>query len=467
MAVVSTLSLLLAAGPVIVTGDITTTRAVLWAEAPGANRLEVWIDGPDGPQAPRDLGPGGPVFKAVLADLHPGSEYRLKVCAGSLCSAGRLRTAPDSRANKSVRIAFSGDLAGQNACRDRESGFPVFAAMKERQPDLFVALGDMVYADAQCKATGRFGNAQIPGPGPAYTYEEFAAHWRYTRADPAYRSLLASTPLFAVWDDHEVINDFSPRVAERSGRPLFEPGRRAMRDYNPIDRGGNRLYGRFRWGRHAELFLLDTRSYRDHKDVRDDGAKTMLGEEQRDWFVAAVTGSDATWKIVATSVPLAVPTGWPAGEGRDSWADAGEPTGYEEELSGLVDAFAGAGVRNLVWIAADVHFATAFRHTPIPDRPEFFMLEAVAGPLAAGLFPHRDLDRSLRPRRLFFHGPEPADTDMDFRASLHWMNFGLLDIEADGRLILRYVNALGEELTAMDFAPVSHPSSRPANTSSP
>ena len=79
-----------------------------------------------------------------------------------------------------------------------------------RTPDVFIALGDMIYGDNPCTAVGRYGNAQIPGPPPARDRAGYWAHWRYNRADAASQRVLASTTYYAVWDDHEVRDDFGP-----------------------------------------------------------------------------------------------------------------------------------------------------------------------------------------------------------------------------------------------------------------
>ena len=72
-----------------------------------------------------------------------------------------------------------------------------------------------------------------------------------------------------------------------------------------------RIYRSFRWGRQAELFLLDARSYRSLNDLPDraDNEKTLLGREQLDWLRGGLARSSATWKIVSTDVPLSIPTG--------------------------------------------------------------------------------------------------------------------------------------------------------------
>ncbi len=130
----------------------------------------------------------------------------------------------------------------------------------------------------------------------------------------------------------------------------------------------------------------------------------MLGPAQRRWLIDGVTASTATWKVVVSSVPLSIPTGWAA---RDSWSGAGplgvpvEGTGFAFERDAILRAFRRAGVKNLVFLAADVHHAALIRHQPWPDLA---FHEFVAGPLSAIPGRPRPLDESLNPRSLFARG---------------------------------------------------------------
>src|SRR4029078_3931623 len=119
---------------------------------------------------------------------------------------------------------------------------------------------------------------------------------------------------------------------------------------NPIAEA-RRMYRKARWGQHVELFILDNRSYRDANAAADDVAhpKTMLGAEQRQWLEAEVVQSDATWKVIVTSVPLVIPTG--SGRGRDGWSGMDTETGFARELRGIIDVFHRRAVRNLLWIS--------------------------------------------------------------------------------------------------------------------
>jgi len=114
-------------------------------------------------------------------------------------------------------------------------------------------------------------------------------------------------------------------------------GLQAFADYTPIPGAQDappRLYRSLRWGRNAELFVLDTRQYRDPNFAEDTGAqpKTMLGPDQLAWLKQALVESDARWKVIVSSVPMSIPTGFPPENGRDGWANFDQSTGYEREL---------------------------------------------------------------------------------------------------------------------------------------
>ncbi len=448
----------------VAAGEVADRSAVLWARAPAPGSMTVTVDGQAVDTAPVRVDAYGDYTGQVMLDgLEPARAYRYNIAVAHddgthSRGGGRFRTAPAPGTAATVRFLFGGDLAGQNVCRDVERGFPIFTALADRQADFFIGLGDMIYADTACEAQGAYGNDQLPiRAGVARTLPEFHANWRYTFGDPDFARLRERMGYYAVWDDHEVINDFSAQVSGRDDGPALLPmGLAAFRQYNPLVSGpddAGRLYRRFRWGRHVELFLLDNRQYRDDKSVADSAAKTMLGADQRRWLARAVGASTATWKIVVTSVPLSIPTGWPPGAGRDGWADGGETTGYEHELLALLGGWREAGLRNLLWLTADVHFATGLALRPFEDDPDFVMHELIAGPLNAGLFAKRDLDDTLRPQRLFFHGPEDFRDVMRYEDAIGWMNAGQITIDDQGHIAFELIDAHGNVVARQRFVP--------------
>ena len=70
---------------------------------------------------------------------------------------------------------------------------------------LFLLLGDAIYADDTCPSAN--GN-NVPGAETTATsLDGFRARYRYHLDDPPYHTFLTRTPVFAVWDDHELVND--------------------------------------------------------------------------------------------------------------------------------------------------------------------------------------------------------------------------------------------------------------------
>ncbi|HET6643215.1 MAG TPA: alkaline phosphatase D family protein [Gaiellaceae bacterium] len=440
----------------VVVGDVTTDSAVLWARADREGTLTVHLSGGRHERVARLRFRAADDYtgQVVLNGLRPDTTYRYKL--GS--TRGTFETAPEADDADQVRLAFGGDVAGQNVCRDAAEGFPIMDTIRRSRPDVFVGLGDMIYADNACNTPGRYGNVQVPGPGPAVDQPGFWAHWRYNRADAASQRLLASTGYVGVWDDHEVLNDFGPLHDTVGGVHLLPIGLNAFLDYTPIAIAANtpkRLYRSLRWGKHLELFVLDTRQYRDANSASDspDRPKTMLGREQLTWLKESLAASDATWKVIVSSVPMSIPTGFPATNGRDGWANFDQTTGFEQELLDVLGFMERSGIRNTIWITTDVHFAEAFRYRPFPSNPGFVVYELATGPLNAGIFPIRDFDSTLNPEVLTFYGPPTAESVTTWEEAKRWLNFGTLDFARDGTLTAGIVNTAGQTQFSITLAP--------------
>jgi alkaline phosphatase D len=451
----------------VIVGDVTSSSALLWARADREATLNVVLSGGRHGRIARARAQAADDFtvRVPLEHLRPGTTYRYHAWFSVLghgsshgpVAEGTFRTAPRDREAAPLRLAFGGDLNGQNVCRDAAEGMPIMETVRARQPDVFVGLGDIIYADNACSAVGMYGNAQIPGSfGPATDLPTFRAHWRYTRADPGFQRLLSGTDYVGVWDDHEVVNDFGPLTDTRSTPPytpgvhLMPLGLRAFLDYTPVAIAENtpvRLYRSLRWGKNLELFVLDTRQYRDPNFEPDTDAhpKTMLGREQVTWLKEKLAASDATWKVIVSSVPMSIPTGFPTvPNGRDGWANFDQATGYERELLDILRFMQEHSIRNTVWITTDVHFAEAFRYVPFSGDPGFAVHELVTGPMNAGIFPTMDFDTTLNPQRLAFFGPPSPGAVTTWTEAKRWFNFGELDLAGGGTLTIRIVNTAGD-----------------------
>jgi alkaline phosphatase D len=171
----------------------------------------------------------------------------------------------------------------------------------------------------------------------------------------------------------------------------------------------------------------------------------MLGREQLEWLKDGLEHSDATWKVIVSSVPMSIPTGFPAANGRDGWANFDQTTGFENELLDILGFMADHGIDNPIWVTTDVHFAEAFRYVPFPrEHPGFVVHEIATGPMNSGIFPNRLFDTTLNPTVLKFYGPNLPTDVTSWTEAKRWFNFGTLEVGADGDLTAQIVNTAGD-----------------------
>jgi alkaline phosphatase D len=436
----------------VAAGDVTSHSAVLWARSSFPGLMNVQVDTDPGFKHPRPSAHPASAMEAEdytaslkVDGLQPGTMYYYRIWLTSgvdqlppLVSSprtGSFKTAPDSATSAPVHFLWGGHLGGQSYCRRAGKGYAIFSKMQEQNPDFFIALGNMIYADEGCPRGGPDGEGlwqNEPGDFPGVTDEAISwadagrvrdiywKHWRYDRADRHFQRFLANTPMYSQWNDHEVLNDFGAdwsywnrATKDREGfRELVIEGRDAFFQYAPIDRSQvdlNRIYRSFRWGKDLELFLVDTRSYRSRNELPDTPAnqKTMLGDEQREWLRRGLLHSTATWKVVSCDAAMSVPTGTEDGA-RDGWASGGgtDSTGFERELLDLLSSLDAGRVTNLVFLTSDLPWAAEIRYGKDlnGDGAPLVCYELAAGPLSAQRGRPVPLDPTLEPSLLYSEG---------------------------------------------------------------
>lgn len=87
--------------------------------------------------------------------------------------------------------------------------------------------------------------------------------------------------------------------------------------------------------------------------------------------------------------------------------DDGAPRGPELEIADLLSFIKHAGVRNTVWLTADVHSTAAHYYDPnkatFQDFEPFW--EFVSGPIHAGTFGPNALDKTFGPQLVYVKAP--------------------------------------------------------------
>lgn len=176
-----------------------------------------------------------------------------------------------------------------------------------------------------------------------------------------------------------------------------------------------RIYRRISYGPLLDVFVLDMRTFKDPNgpNTYADPRLGLLGPEQRAWLKRELAASSATWKVIANDLPLGLLV--PDGPGR--WegvaqGDGGAPLGRELEFAEVLSSAHRAGVENIVFITADVHYTAAHRYDParaaIGDFTPFW--EFVSGPLNAGGFGPNTLDATFGPEAVFVKAPPASNT---------------------------------------------------------
>jgi alkaline phosphatase D len=455
--------------PVVVqVGDVQAQRAMLWARAdrPARMRVETALDAafrhPVAQRGPHALEVSDYTARIDVTGLPEDSEifYRIAFdyldgAAGSAPVSGRFRTAPIGR--RDLRFVWGGDTAGQGwGINPGFGGMKIYESMRKVRPDFFIHSGDTIYADSPITPTqaaegGRiWHNLVTPEVAKvAETLDEYRGRYRYNLLDANVRAFAAEVPQVWQWDDHEVTNNWSvgkdlsgdARYTDKHVLGHIARATRAFLDYAPMRPAAadesERIYRTLAFGELLDVFVLDMRSYRAANNANrqpEAGDETaLLGREQLAWLERGLRASTALWKVIASDMPI----GLVIGDGVDANGQPrfenmangdGPPLGRELELAALLAATKRAGVRNVVWLTADVHYAAAHHYAPERARFKDFdpFWEFVAGPLNAGSFGPAQLDDTFGPK-VVFHKPPPAPNTSPFAG---FQFFGQVDIAA-------------------------------------
>lgn len=472
-------------------GEVTTSSAVLWARASADARMSVRLSS-NGRQLRRMSGGWADrrtdhTARLMLDGLAPGRRYDAEVSftgADGTQSAPELisfSTAPVHAAGQS--FVWSGDTCGQGFGINPDlGGLTTYRAMLDTRPDFFLHCGDTIYADIEIEETlteptGEiWRNVVAEGVGKvAETLEEFRGRHRYPLLDDHVRALYGEVPTVSQWDDHETCNNWYPgevldddRYTERDVDVLAARGRRAWQEYQPVPvrrlvgpagdgYARRRIYRKVPRGQHLDLFVLDMRSYRGPNPASaGPGQLGLLGPAQEAWLIREVAASAATWKVISADLPLSAPSNH--ADDLDSAAnlDSGAPSGREPELARVLSAFRRHGVRNVVWVTADVHYTAAYHYSPeraaYTDFDPFW--EFISGPAAAGTFAVKDalLDGTFGPEVVWSKGNETAAITQSPRAGNQF--FGHVAIDAAGLLTVTLHDGSGTPLWSRALEPV-------------
>lgn len=300
--------------------------------------------------------------KVDATGLSPDTRYFYRFKALDATSmTGRTKTAPAGDRDSLTFAVVS--------CSNWEFGyFNAYARIAEKDVDAVLHLGDYIYE----YGTGKYGDTTIGRINlPMHeivTLQDYRTRHSQYRLDEGLRKVSLAHPFITIWDDHEVAND---TYAEGAQNHQPEEGdfntRKAVAiqayyEWLPI-REGEKHYRWFSYGNLADVIMLDERLEGRTKQAagKDDPElwnteRTMLGKEQRDWLLAKLKNSAATWKVIGNQVifSLVDESFRPNAKGTDSW------NGYPVERTFIADHIIHDSIQDVIFLTGDTHASWAF-----------------------------------------------------------------------------------------------------------
>lgn len=235
------------------------------------------------------------------------------------------------------------------SCASQLSPLPLLTTAANQNPDLFIFLGDNIYADTE-------------------DMDKMREKYLTQCAKSDFIKLKQTSPIMAVWDDHDFgYNDAGSeyKFKEESKQNFMEfwgeTGNSARMGHT-----GNydaKIIGET--GKKVQIISLDTRTFRSallatipfNYEENFDANATILGAEQWAWLQTQLL-KPADVRIIVSSIQFAVEhNGW------EAWAN------FPLEQQKMYDLIASTQASGVVFISGDVHYSEFAKRTPSNTYP--------------------------------------------------------------------------------------------------
>lgn len=217
------------------------------------------------------------------------------------------------------RIAFG-------SCNKHDLPQPLWQPILSNKPDLWIWLGDIVYADTSDMSV-------------------MQQKYQAEKANPDYQQLLKTTAAIGIWDDHDYGQNNGDKEYSKKAEsmqllldfldePQDSPRRKqagvyAAYTYGPV-------------GKQVKVILLDGRYHRDTPGQNSD----ILGEEQWAWLEKELKNSKAGINLIVSGIQVI-----PEEHKYEKWAD------FPKARQRLFDLIAKTKVPGVIFLSGDRHFA--------------------------------------------------------------------------------------------------------------
>ncbi len=324
----------------VMVGDVSPSGAMIWSRADRESRMMVeYATTESFRDARRVTGPIAtessdftarldlknlPADQKVFCRVHFESVSDSKAASEPVTAT--FHTPPATRRN--VRFVWSGDTVGQGwGINPDLGGMLGYEAMRVRTPDFFIHSGDTIYADQPVVGEVKLPDGSIwrnvtteAKSKPAETLNDFRGSYLYNFLDKNFRGFNAEVPQIWQWDDHEVMNNWSPGkdlskfpYREKQISVIAGRAKKAFLEYAPLRFTAGeteRVYRKVPYGPLLDVFVIDMRSFRGpnsyNRQTTPGPDSQYLGRPQLDWLLRGLAESKAVWKVIAADMPLGV-----------------------------------------------------------------------------------------------------------------------------------------------------------------
>ncbi len=247
-----------------------------------------------------------------------------------------------------TRIAFG-------SCSKQWQPQPIWDAVLKQEPDLWLFLGDAVYADTDGTTAWLVSKEQLIG------------EWNRLADKQEFQRARAALPMLATWDNHDYGSHAGGAEfqVKESAKEVFLNFWKEPKDSSRWKRSGiydSKIFGPK--GKRVQIILLDTKYNRSQfkpdpspKEERlkegkvggyipdNDPAKTHLGDEQWAWLEEELK-KPAEVRLLASSTQVI-----PNQKGMDEWGN------FPLERQRLFDLISKTKASGLILLSGNVHFA--------------------------------------------------------------------------------------------------------------